>query len=208
MEKIFLQSLDDVQKVQDLVHLRAGGAQKQGVVVFGSARVQQESKHYRQAKDASAQLAKLGFFIVTGGGYGIMEAANKGAKEAGGFSVGLNISLPREEVPNNSLDVSVQFEDFWLRKMFFERIACAFVLFAGGFGTLDELFDILVLMQTQKRARRPIVLVGKEFWTPLITFFTQSLLHEGCIEQSELELVRIVDSLDELTQIVCANYES
>ncbi|MDE6044300.1 MAG: TIGR00730 family Rossman fold protein, partial [Helicobacter sp.] len=202
MEQIWLQNLDEVQKVEDWVRMRAGGAQSRAVVVFGSARVSASSQSYIEALGMSAELARRGYFIVTGGGYGIMEAANRGAKDGGALSVGLNISLPHEEIPNAYLDVSVQFHDFWLRKMFFEHIASAFVLFAGGFGTLDELFDVLVLIQTQKRTRRPIVLFGKEFWTPLVRFFEQSLLAHSCIERGELELVKIVENRSELLSIL------
>ncbi|MDE7316509.1 MAG: TIGR00730 family Rossman fold protein [Helicobacter sp.] len=202
MEQILLQNLDEVQRVENRVRMRAGGAQKQAVVVFGSARIRADSQSYAEALGVSTELARRGYFIVTGGGYGIMEAANRGAKDGGALSVGLNISLPHEEIPNSYLDVSVQFHDFWLRKMFFEQIASAFVLFAGGFGTLDELFDVLVLIQTQKRSRRPIILYGKDFWTPLVRFFEQSLLAQSCIEQGELELVKIVENREELLPIL------
>ncbi|MDE7316513.1 MAG: LOG family protein [Helicobacter sp.] len=122
MEQIWLQNLDEIHKVKDLVRMRAGGAQKQAVVVFGSARIRADSQSYAEALGVSTELAQRGYFIVTGGGYGIMEAANRGAKDGGALSVGLNISLPHEEIPNSYLDVSVQFHDFWLRKMFFEHI--------------------------------------------------------------------------------------
>lgn len=202
MERIELTKIEDVYKTQSRLYQLS--PQKQGIVVFGSARVLASHASYEHAYHIAKSLVKHGYFIVTGGGNGIMEAANKGAKEAGGFSVGLNISLPHEEKPNNFLDMQIHFEEFWLRKFFFEKVASAFVIFTGGFGTLDELFDILVLLQTQKRNKRPVILYGKEFWTPLIDFFHSTLLANGCIAKDEMELIQIVDCLEQLEQILFA----
>ncbi len=200
MEVIWLTNLADTKHViQRLKELNPHHL-SHGIVIFGSARIKEQHFYYTQAQKISQSLAQNSC-IITGGGYGIMEAANKGAKDAGAFSVGLNIKLPRENKPNNFLDIQIHFEEFWLRKFFFEQIASAFIIFPGGFGTLDELFDILVLCQTHKRPIRPIVLYGKKFWQPMLHFFNHSLLHEQCIEQDELNLIKIADSLEDIKAI-------
>lgn len=167
------------------------------VTIFGSARFTEGHPYYEQAREMGRTLAEAGFAVMTGGGPGIMEAANRGCKEAGGYSLGANITLPHEQAPNPYIDRFMEFEHFFVRKVIMVKYSCAFVVCPGGFGTLDEIFETLVLMQTHKIGDFPVVALGADFWSPMITFFHQSMIAEGTISSADIDLLRITDSIDE-----------
>jgi len=167
------------------------------VTIFGSARFDEKNRYYKKARALSNLLAKKGFSIVSGGGPGIMEAANRGAFEAGGVdSVGLNIDLPKEQTPNPYTTKSLEFEYFFSRKVMLVKYSLAYVIFPGGYGTLDELFESLTLVQTKKVTGVKIFLVGSEFYQPLMEFLEKSLLANNAIEKSDLELFEVWDDLE------------
>lgn len=168
-----------------------------GVTIFGSARAERGSLEYQKAETLGRLLVKSGFSVITGGGPGIMEAANKGAAEAGGYSVGLNIKLPMEQEPNPYANVRLEFKYFFIRKVMLAKYSVAFVFFPGGYGTMDEMFEILTLIQTKKIRPVPVVLVDKNFWKPLYTWFSKTLVTTGKISPSELEIFRILDEPEE-----------
>jgi uncharacterized protein (TIGR00730 family) len=172
------------------------------VSVFGSARSQRESSEYKLAEEISAGLVRAGYTVITGGGPGIMEAANKGAAEAGGVSVGLGIELPLESGLNNYVNVGVEFRYFFVRKTIFVKYSQAFVVLPGGYGTMDELFEALTLVATGKITMFPIVLVGSDYWAPLLDFLKNTMLGRGFIGASELALLRIADDPEEVVQII------
>jgi len=172
------------------------------VSVFGSARSQRESPEYKLAEEISAGLVRAGYTVITGGGPGIMEAANKGAAEAGGVSVGLGIELPLESGLNTYVNVGVEFRYFFVRKTIFVKYSQAFVVLPGGFGTMDELFEALTLVATGKITMFPIVLVGSDYWAPLLDFLKNTMLGRGFIGASELALLRIADDPEEVVQII------
>ena len=178
------------------------------VSLFGSARTPVDSPEYNLARTVAAQLGTAGFTIITGGGPGIMEAGNRGARDVGARSVGLNIELPFEQHNNPHLDLSLQFDHFFVRKVMFVRYASAFVVLPGGFGTLDELFEALTLIQTQTIRNFPVVLVGTSFWCGLIDWARDQLLGTGKIGPGDLDLLRIVDDPDEVVAIAQAAYEA
>jgi len=172
------------------------------VSVFGSARSQRESSEYKLAEEISAGLVRAGYTVITGGGPGIMEAANKGAAEAGGVSVGLGIELPLESGLNDYVNVGVEFRYFFVRKTIFVKYSQAFVVLPGGYGTMDELFEALTLVATGKITMFPIVLVGSDYWAPLLDFLKNTMLGRGFIGASELALLRIADDPEEVVQII------
>jgi uncharacterized protein (TIGR00730 family) len=172
------------------------------VSVFGSARSQRESSEYKLAEEISAGLVRAGYTVITGGGPGIMEAANKGAAEAGGVSVGLGIELPLESGLNTYVNVGVEFRYFFVRKTIFVKYSQAFVVLPGGFGTMDELFEALTLVATGKITMFPIVLVGSDYWAPLLDFLKNTMLGRGFIGASELALLRVVDDPEEVVKII------
>tara|TARA_B110000444_G_scaffold75470_1_gene71097 strand:- start:2556 stop:3257 length:702 start_codon:yes stop_codon:yes gene_type:complete len=174
------------------------------VTIFGSARMTQENKYYRLATDIGETLSVSGYGVITGGGPGIMEAGNKGAKNGGAPSVGLNIDLPFENSSNPyiDLDKNMNFDYFFIRKVMFVKYSQAFVVMPGGMGTLDELFEAITLIQTQKIDKFPIILVGSEFWRGLIDWIKKTLIDEATISLKDLELISIVDSPDEVIQII------
>ena len=174
----------------------------QGVSCFGSARVDEDDPRYRQALATGRGLARAGFTVITGGGPGLMEAANRGAKEAGGRSVGLNIELPFEQAPNPYQDIELMFHYFFTRKLMFVRYAIGFVVFPGGFGTMDELFEALVLIQTHKIRDFPVVLMGSEYWSGLLAWMRERLAAEAMIAEADLDLVRCIDEPDEAVQLI------
>ena len=169
------------------------------VTIFGSARTNQYHLFYKLAEETAYRLAKAGFGVITGGGPGIMEAANKGAKMAGGKSVGLNISLPFEQHPNPFIDSdkSLTFHYFFIRKVMFMKYSQGFIALPGGFGTFDELFEAITLIQTKKIARFPIVLIGKDYWDGLIKWIKNKVVQEKNISKSDLDLFIIVDTPEE-----------
>jgi len=167
------------------------------VTVFGSARVPESDPHYAMARAMGRRLAGLGLTVMTGGGPGIMEAANRGAHEAGGRSIGCNIRLPQEQRPNPYVDRFVTFRYFFVRKVMLVKYSVAFVVMPGGFGTLDELFESATLVQTGKIAAFPIVLMGTEFWAPMLAFMRETLTARGMVDRSDLDILTVTDSVDE-----------
>jgi len=171
------------------------------VTVFGSARIAPDSPYYEAAREVGRGLAERGFAVMTGGGPGIMEAANRGAHEAGGLSIGCNIELPHEQAPNPYANLSIDFRYFFVRKTMFVKYSEAFVVFPGGFGTMDELFEALTLIQTGKVKRFPVVLYGSEYWGGLLDWVEKRLALEGMVSDSDLALVQVVDTTDEVCAI-------
>jgi uncharacterized protein (TIGR00730 family) len=178
-----------------------------GVTVFGSARIPEDDPVYEQARELGRLLVGAGFAVVTGGGPGIMEAANKGAQEAGGVSVGFNIELPHEQQPNAYVDLSLTFHHFYARKTMLVKAAEGFVLFPGGIGTLDELFEALVLIQTGKIVHFPVVLFGSDHWHGLLEWTKDRLLPNRLISPQDLDLVSVTDDPAEAVETVLACYE-
>ena len=174
------------------------------VTVFGSARFAEGHSHYELARAVGRRLAEAGYVVMTGGGPGIMEAANRGAKEAGGVSIGCNIRLPREQVPNPYLDRYVEFEHFFVRKVMLVKYSSAFVVMPGGFGTLDETFEVATLIQTGKLDAFPIVAMGNDYWAHLRAFLEESLVGGGTVDAGELDLIHSTDSVDEALRIIAA----
>ncbi|AKK74874.1 hypothetical protein HX13_14985 [Chryseobacterium sp. P1-3] len=179
------------------------------VSIFGSARLKPESHYYNMAVEIAEKITKLGFGIITGGGPGIMEAGNKGAANAKGRSIGLNIDLPFEQHFNPYINksYSMNFDYFFVRKVMFVKYSQGFVVMPGGFGTLDELTEALTLIQTNKIGKFPIVLIGSEFWSGLLDWFKATLLKEGMIAEDDLELYRVVDTADEAVAHIKAFYD-
>jgi uncharacterized protein (TIGR00730 family) len=173
------------------------------VTVFGSARFHRDDRYYAMARELGAGLARAGFAVMTGGGPGVMEAANRGAQEAGGLSIGCNIELPVEQRPNAFLDKWVTFDHFFVRKVMLVKYSYAFIALPGGFGTLDEIFEMATLVQTGKIRDFPLVLVGSEFWRPLVAF-VQMLVTAGTVEGADAARIRLTDSVEEAVKIVTA----
>jgi hypothetical protein len=172
------------------------------VTVFGSARFKEDHAYYALARELGAKLAVAGFTVMTGGGPGIMEAANRGAKDAGGYSVGSNIKLPVEQKPNAYLDRWVEFRYFFVRKMLLEKYSYAFVAMPGGIGTLDEIFETAVLIQTGKMKEFPFVLMGKTFWKPLLDYMQETLVAVGTIDAADVRRWIVTDSTDEAVEVI------
>jgi uncharacterized protein (TIGR00730 family) len=175
---------------------------KLGVTIFGSARTPPDDPDYQLAQALARRLGQAGFAIITGGGPGIMEAANRGAREAGALSVGLAIQLPQEEAINEWLDIALEFKYFFTRKVMFVRYASAYVIFPGGFGTLDELFELLTLIQTAKVHSPPVVLVRRSYWEPLMAWLRDTVAAEGKISPGDLDLIALADDEDEVCRYV------
>ena len=174
------------------------------VSIFGSARTQPDNKYYQIGQEIAFKLAQKGYGIITGGGPGIMEAANKGAFDANGKSVGLNIDLPFEQQSNPYIDPDklINFDYFFVRKVMFVKYAQGFIVLPGGFGTLDELFEAITLVQTQKVGRFPIVLVGRNFWSGLMEWIKSTLLDEKNISPQDIDLFAIVDTAEEAVKVI------
>jgi uncharacterized protein (TIGR00730 family) len=179
------------------------------VSIFGSARTQKDDKYYKLATEIAEKIVEIGFGVITGGGPGIMEAANKGAKLALGSSVGLNIDLPFEQSENPYIDddKSLDFDYFFVRKVMFMKYAQAFVVMPGGFGTLDELFEAITLIQTKKAEKFPVILVGKSFWDGCLKWIKEELsVNHKYISEKELELISVVDEADDVIKILSKFY--
>jgi uncharacterized protein (TIGR00730 family) len=173
-----------------------------GVTIFGSARTQPSDPHYQEAVETARLLARAGIAVITGGGPGIMEAANRGALEAGGMSIGCNIELPFEQGSNAYLTRSLNFKFFFVRKMMFVKYATAFIVFPGGYGTLDELFEALTLIQTGKVKHFPVILFGREYWSGLVDWLTRTVAAERKINPADLNLFKVTDDPAEAVAIV------
>ncbi|ADC89187.1 conserved hypothetical protein [Thermocrinis albus DSM 14484] len=172
------------------------------VTFFGSSRMKEDNVYYKHAYRTAFMLGKLGFHIITGGGPGIMEAANRGAYDAGTVSVGLNIEIPTEQKPNRYQTISLTFDYFFVRKVMLLRYSMAYVIFPGGFGTFDELFEALTLIQTGKSHPFPIILYGPEFWTPLLKYMEEVMVKFGTIDEEDLQLVKLAHDPDQVISIV------
>ncbi len=172
------------------------------VSIFGSARIKPTDPIYKQAEEIAARFVQNNFAVITGGGGGIMAAANKGAAEAGGTSVGLNINLPFEQKPNRYANVSLDFDYFFIRKVMFVKYAFAYIILPGGFGTLDELFEAVTLIQTQRIKSLPVILVGSDYWSGLIDWIKSRLLAEKRISAEDVEILQVMDDPEEIVQTV------
>lgn len=172
------------------------------VTVFGSARFKEDHQYYKLAERVGQKLALNGFAVMTGGGPGIMEAANKGARSVRGMSVGCNIVLPREQKHNPYLDLWLEFKYFMVRKFMLAKFSYGFVVLPGGFGTLDELFNVLTLVQTKKMKNFPIVLIGTEFWLPLKRLIEETLIPVGTIDQADMDLILFTDEPEHAAQFI------
>lgn len=193
-----VQGIDgEIQAAIDSLELGAVG---HVVSFFGGSRLREEDAHYQAARKSAKALAEMGFAIMTGGGPGIMQAANHGAKDGGGLSIGLNIRLPHEQVANPHIDLLIEFEHFAARKSIFSLCSEAFVVFPGGFGTLDELFEILTLITTGKRVKAPILLYDQAYWIGLYGWIEREMVGSGALTQSELESLIFFDT----PELLCA----
>jgi uncharacterized protein (TIGR00730 family) len=192
----FMQGFDAVERIG-----------RPAVSVFGSARIGEEHPAYAAAREVGRGLAEAGFAIVTGGGPGVMEAANRGAREGGGVSVGFNIELPHEQHSNPYLDIDITFDHFYVRKTMFVKAAEGFVIFPGGFGTLDELFESLTLIQTGKVLHFPVVLFDGDYWRPLLDWVRGGLLPEGMISPEDLDLLIVTEEPSEAVATILKCYE-
>lgn len=172
------------------------------VTVFGSSRFGEDHPHYQLAREIGTALARAGYAVMTGGGSGIMEAANRGAKEGGGLSVGCNITLPHEQKPNRYLDKFIQFDHFFARKVMLVKYSCAFIVMPGGFGTLDETFEIATLMQTDKLGHFPLIAVGGDFWDQFERFVKEAMLRHGTISEGETRVIHRAETAEEVVRLV------
>ncbi len=174
--------------------------ERPAVTIYGSARTDEDHPDYQKAREIARKLSEAGYPIVTGGGPGIMEAANRGASEAGGISIGLNIDIPHEQQGNKYINLPLNFRYFFVRKVMFMKYSMTFVCMPGGFGSLDELFESLTLIQTHKVKPFPIILVGSSFWSGLLDWLKTQLLATGKISEEDLDLIEIMDDVDEIVQ--------
>jgi len=195
--RIFLEFIRGFQALENI---------GQCVTVFGSARFREGHRYYELARRLGSRLAKEGFAVMTGGGPGVMEAANRGAKEGGGVSIGCNIMLPEEQEPNPYLDRFVEFDHFFVRKVMLVKYSHAFVVLPGGFGTLDEVFETATLMQTGKVESFPIVAMGRDFWNPMGDFIQHALMKEATISPSDLNLFHLTDSIEDAVSMIKAGF--
>lgn len=179
------------------------------VAIFGSARTKPEDKYYKLAEEIAYRITKIGFGVITGGGPGIMEAGNKGARRGGGTSVGLNINLPFEQHFNPYIDSdkNIDFDYFFVRKTIFMRYAQGYVVMPGGFGTLDEMSEAITLIQTNKMVDFPVILVGRDYWKGLLDWFRDTMLKEGMIKEEDFSIFHVVDEVDEVVKIVTDFYD-
>jgi len=191
--RIMAEFVDGIESLSDV---------GRAVSIFGSARVKQDDPYYKKAEYLAHRLAEEGFTIITGGGPGIMEAGNKGAAEAGGKSVGMNIRLPFEQKPNPYANISLDCRYFFIRKVLFVKYAMAYVVLPGGFGTLDEMFEALTLIQTKRIKSFPVILMGSEFWGGLMDWIKETMLRDNKIAPSDLTLFEIIDDPEEVVKYI------
>ena len=191
------------EMVDGIEHLTKVGY---AVNIFGSARLPPESPYYQSALVLGRLLSQAGIPVISGGGPGVMEAANKGAHGQGALSIGLNITLPHEQLPNPYQDISLYFRYFFVRKFMFMKHAVAFAIFPGGFGTLDEMFEALTLIQTEKSDAFPVVLIGKSYWAGLLDWLRTTMQAEGCIGEEDMRLLTVVDTAEEAAHIIIHHY--
>ncbi len=191
--RIMGEFVEGVEKLHDL-----GPA----VSIFGSARTEPDDPAYQKAVDTAALFAKENFAVITGGGGGIMEAANKGAAEADGVSVGLNINLPFEQKPNPYANIQLQFHYFFIRKVMFIKYAMAYIIMPGGFGTLDELFEAVTLIQTHRIRPLPVILMGSDYWGGLIDWIRSRLLKEALISPDDIDILQVIDDPEDAVKAV------
>ncbi len=184
----FVESIEELSKIGHAVS------------IFGSARVLPGDEYYEKARELARSLGKEGFSVITGGGPGIMEAANRGASEAGASSIGMNIQLPFEQKPNTYSNVSIAYKYFFIRKVMFVKYAMAYIIFPGGFGTMDELFEALTLIQTKRIRSFPVFLMGSEYWKGLIDWIRETMLPEGKISEEDIDLIQIIDEPDQVVK--------
>lgn len=175
---------------------------KNCVTFFGSARFKEDHPYYKLAYETAYTLGKAGYTIMTGGGLGIMEAANKGAKDAGALSIGCNIHLPVEQIPNAYTDISLRFHHFFVRKVMLLKYSSAFVLLPGGFGTMDEIFEMATLVQTGKICNFPVVVMGSDYWQPLRPFIEKTMLEHGTIDRTDLAFLDVADDPQQVLELV------
>jgi len=178
------------------------------VSIFGSARTPRGHPYFEQGVAVAEALSKAGFSIITGGGGGIMEAANEGARRGKGRSIGLNIKLPHEQHPNSHADLTINFDYFFARKVMFMKYACAFVALPGGFGTLDEIFEALTLKQTEKIHDFPVVFIGTDFWAGLLDWVRERLLRERMISEGDLGLFTVTDDVEDVVRTIGRSFEA
>lgn len=179
---------------------------KRAVSIFGSARMSRNSYYYKEVMKIAELLSKKGYSIITGGGPGIMEAGNRGAKKGKGLSIGLNIEIPKEQTPNRYQDKRLDFRYFFARKVMFVKYSVGYVITPGGFGTMDEYFEALTLMQTGKIRKFPIIMFGKEYWGGLIKWMNETLIPTGTIDKEDMNLFHITDDPKEVVRIIEENY--
>jgi len=199
--RVFKIMAEFVEGFEQLSHV------KPAVSIFGSARIKENSEDYKKAREVSRLLSDAGFSIISGGGPGIMEAANRGGYEGKSASIGLNIELPKEQTPNSYQNLSLSFSHFFTRKVMFVKYAAAYVVCPGGFGTLDEMAEMLTLLQTGKTPEIPIILINKTFWQPLLNWFESSLLQQDMIKKEDLALFKVVDEPQQAFEEVMAFYK-
>ena len=190
--------------VDGFEELRAIG---KAVSIFGSARIESNHKYYALAEKAAKLFAEGGYSVITGGGEGVMEAANKGAKKAKGESVGLNITIPMEQRVNKYVTLPLEFRYFFVRKLMFLKYSSALVVFPGGYGTLDEFFEILTLIQTERTDPIPVVLVGRDYWKGILKWLNLICLKEGAIDKKDLDIFKVIDTPEEIIKYVNEFYE-
>jgi hypothetical protein len=192
--RIFRIMAEFVEAIESLSKL------KNAVSIFGSARVTPDDPYYQKTEKLARRLAQKGFAVITGGGPGIMEAANKGAAEAGGKSVGMNIRLPFEQKPNIYANISIDYKYFFIRKVMFVKYAVAYVIMPGGFGTMDELFEALTLIQTRRIKSFPVILMGSEYWKGLLDWLKKTMIRTSMILPEDLDFIEIIDDPDEVVK--------
>jgi uncharacterized protein (TIGR00730 family) len=189
--RIMAEFVDAIEELSQIKH---------AVSIFGSARETPLDTHYQKTEQLARLLAQEGFSVITGGGPGIMEAANKGASEGGGTSVGMNIHLPFEQTPNPYANVRIDYKYFFIRKVMFVKYAMAYVILPGGFGTMDELFEALTLIQTKRIKSFPVILMGSDYWSGLIDWIKKTMLREGKISPEDIDLFQVIDEPEDVVK--------